>query len=797
MTFNASTITTASEGAWQGDNPLNHALPLLIVQTILVVFVSRTLAFLLKPFRQPKVVAEIIKFMHIVFPAWSTTMLESVASFGLLFYLFLVGLELDFRTIRRSGKQAFNIAVAGITLPFICAVGVTFLLQRAIRSENHNIGYVQHFVFLGVSLSITAFPVLARILAELKLLTTRVGETAMAAAAFNDVAAWVLLALAVALAGQGHKSSLLTSIWVLFSGMAFVAAMMILVRPVMNRVARKCSHEQDVLPEIYICLTLAGVMLSGLVTDMIGLHSIFGGFVFGLTIPKGGEFANRMTRRIEDFVSTLFLPLYFAASGLKTDVTKLRSVVDWGLLLLVTSTASVGKILGTFAVAMMCMVPVRESLTLGVLMNTKGLVELIVLNIGREKKVLNDEMFTILVLMALFTTFITTPIVLAIYKPSRIVNSGSQKPSRLTDLQEKLRILACIHGPGNIPSLINFVESIRATNMSRLKLYVMQLTELTDSSSSILMVQRSRKNGFPFINRMKSGPMHEQIATAFQAYGEVGKVTVHHLTSISLLSTMHEDICHVAEKKGVAMIILPFHKRWGGEDEEVTEDLGQGLREVNQRVLQNAACSVAVLVNRGVARRYEQEPETSVAARKRVCIIFIGGPHDRKVLELGSRMAEHPAIRLLLVRFTSYTEVGDEGPKYNSPTSTTNWEKEKELDEEAVNEFKVKWQETVEYIEKNATNITEEVLSIGKAKDHDLVIVGKQQLETTMLTNIDFRHGNEELGPIGDLFVSSGNGITSSLLVIQDRYFINSNESNLVKTSRAESTVIKDAIEEL
>lgn len=169
--------------------------------------------------------------------------------------------------------------------------------------------------------------------------------------------------------------------------MAFVAAMMILVRPVMNRVARKCSHEQDVLPEIYICLTLAGVMLSGLVTDMIGLHSIFGGFVFGLTIPKGGEFANRMTRRIEDFVSTLFLPLYFAASGLKTDVTKLRSVVDWGLLLLVTSTASVGKILGTFAVAMMCMVPVRESLTLGVLMNTKGLVELIVLNIGREKKV--------------------------------------------------------------------------------------------------------------------------------------------------------------------------------------------------------------------------------------------------------------------------------------------------------------------------------------------------------------------------------------------------------------------------
>ncbi|CAJ1897396.1 unnamed protein product [Sphenostylis stenocarpa] len=452
--------TTSSEGAWQGDNPLNHALPLLIIQTILVLFLSRTLAFLLKPLRQPKVVAEIIggillgpsafgrnkTFMNTVFPSWSTAMLESVASLGLIFYLFLVGLELDLATISRSGKRAFNIAVAGITLPFIFAAGVTFLLQRAVGSENQNFGYLQHLVFLGVALSITAFPVLARILAELKLLTTSLGETAMAAAAFNDMAAWVLLALAVALAGQGHKGSLLTSLWkfwfCLVLGVAFVALMMILVRPLMNRIANKCCHEHDVLSETHVYLTLAGVMFAGFMTDIIGIHSIFGGFIFGLTIPKESEFASRLTRRIEDFVSTLLLPLYFASSGLKTDVSKLHRMMDWGLLLFVTCTACAGKILGTFAVAVMCMVPLRESLTLGVLMNTKGLVELIVLNIGREKKqVLNDEMFTILVLMALFTTFITTPIVLAIYKPSPI-NSIPQNLSRLTE--SKLRILACI-----------------------------------------------------------------------------------------------------------------------------------------------------------------------------------------------------------------------------------------------------------------------------------------------------------------------------------------------------------------
>ncbi|KAJ1387239.1 Sodium/solute symporter superfamily [Sesbania bispinosa] len=414
-----------------------------------------------------------------------------------------------------------------------------------------------------------------------------------------------------------------------------------------------------------------------------------------------------------------------------------------------------------------------------------------VLNIGKEKKVLNDEMFAILVLMALFTTFITTPAVVAIYKPSRSVNPRNHhgqlpKTTPLTDMQEKLRILACIHGTGNIPSLINFIESVRATNKSKLKLYVMQLTELTDSSSSILMVQRSRKSGFPFINRFQKGTMHEQIATAFQAYGQVGQVTVHHLTSISSLSTIHEDICHVAEEKGVAMIILPFHKRWRGDDEEGIENIGQGWREVNQRVLQSAPCSVAVLVNRGVG------PNAVAAAGKRVCIIFIGGPDDRKVLELGSRMAEHPAIRLSVVRFTSYREARDEGCNYNSSTSADNWEKEKELDEVAVNEFKTKWLGSVEYIEKDTANIAEEVLAIGKAKKYELVIVGKghQLLESNMMTNIkDSYPEHAELGPIGDLLTSFRSGHYEFSARYTGPTLINSNET-LRRTAMAKSTVI-------
>ena len=245
-------------------------------------------------------------------------------------------------------------------------------------------------MFIGVALSITAFPVLSRILAELKLLTTQVGETAMAAAAFNDVTAWILLALAVALAGNGaggeHKSPLI-SIGVLISGCAFVAIMLTVIRSAMKWVDRRFSSRNNIADEAYICFTLAGVLVSGFITDLIGIHSIFGAFVFGLTIPKGGVFAERLIDRIEDFVSGLLLPLYFASSGLKTDVATIHNGRSWGLLALVIATACGGKIIGTFLVATMFMIPARESLTLGVLMNTKGLVELIVLDIGKEKRV--------------------------------------------------------------------------------------------------------------------------------------------------------------------------------------------------------------------------------------------------------------------------------------------------------------------------------------------------------------------------------------------------------------------------
>ncbi|KAF3449263.1 hypothetical protein FNV43_RR09991 [Rhamnella rubrinervis] len=801
MAVNITSIETSSDGAWQGDNPLDSAFPLLIIQTTLILAVSRFLAFLLKPLRQPKVIAEMVGgivlgpsafgrnkyYLHRIFPKWNTPVLESVANIGLLFFLFLVGLELDLTSIRRSGRRSFGIALAGISLPFISGIGVATVLRATVDGAD-KVGLGQFLLFIGVALSITAFPVLARILAELRLLTTRVGETAMAAAAFNDVAAWILLALAVALTGNGEggeQKSPLVSIWVLLSGVGFVTFMMIVIRPVMKWVAGRFSPENDTVDEAYICLTLAGVMVSGFMTDLIGIHSIFGAFIFGLTIPKGGEFTDRLIERIEDFVSGLLLPLYFASSGLKTDVAKISGAKAWGLLGLVISTACAGKILGTFSVAMMFMIPARESLTLGVLMNTKGLVELIVLNIGKEKKVLNDETFVILVLMALFTTLITTPTVMAMYNPARGISIPTHRKlrdlSNSEDSKDELRILACVHGPGNVPSLITLIELTRTTKKSLLKLFIMHLVELTERSSSIIMVQRVRKNGFPFFNRFRRGEWHDRLAGAFQAYSQLGRVSVRPTTAISSLSTMHEDICHVAEEKRVTMIILPFHKQWiGGNDDEIVENVGHGWRGVKQRVLKYAPCSVALLVDRGFGNVGSQTRGPTTTVSRRVCTVFFGGPDDREALELGGRMADHPAVKLSVVKFVIKEGMESNGitlrpsqtkcteDSYSFSTATMNRVKEKELDETAVADFRIKWDGTAEYTEKVASNIVEGVLALGRSGDYDLIVVGKGRFPSSMVAELANLHAEHaELGPIGDILASAGHGVVSSVLVIQ------------------------------
>ncbi|CAO2827690.1 unnamed protein product [Amaranthus hypochondriacus] len=776
----APTMITTN-GVWQGDNPLDYSLPLFILQLTIVVIVTRVLVYVLKPLRQPRVIAEILggvilgpsvlgrnkTFANTMFPLRSVMVLETMANIGLLYFLFLVGVEMDIAVIKRTGRKAISVALGGMILPFL--IGCTFsLLMQHKEDDTHHGTFV---LFLGVALAVTAFPVLARILAELKLINTEIGRISMSAALVNDICAWILLALAIALAET--DTSALTSLCVILSSTAFVFVCIFLVRPIIMWMIRR-TPEGEPFSDFYICLILTGVMISGFITDAIGTHSVFGAFVFGLIIPNG-PLGVTLIEKLEDFVSGLLLPLFFAISGLKTDIRQIGGPKVWANLLAVIALACCGKVAGTAAVSYFYNMPIREGITLGLLMNTKGLVEMIVLNVGKDQKVLDDASFSIMVISALMMTSVIGPLVTLLYRPARRTVAYKRRTIQKSKPDGELRILTCIHTPRNVPTIINLLEASHPTRRSPICVYVLHLVELTGRASAMLIVHNTRKSGRPALNRTQAQSDH--IINAFENYeqhAQSGSVSVQPLTAISPYSTMHEDICHLAEEKRVALIIIPFHKQQtvdGG-----MESTNPAFRMINQNLLANSPCSVGILVDRGLSG------STRLAANQvshNIAVLFFGGPDDREALSYALRMSEHPTITLTVMRFipgddatrTNHVEPSREPGDPRVLTVITDAEQEKQLDEEYINDFKsrISDRDSITYSERIVNNGEETVASIRAIDSiHDLYIVGRGQGIISPLTaGLTDWSECPELGAIGDMLASSDFAATSSVLVVQ------------------------------
>ncbi|KAK9134623.1 hypothetical protein Syun_013953 [Stephania yunnanensis] len=398
-------------GVWQGNDPLDYTVPTFILHLALAISINRILIFLMKPLRQPRVIADILvsspslslsslnpifiggillgpsvlgrhEYLAAkIFPLRSILVLETMANIGLLYFLFLVGVETDIVVIRRAGKRSIMIALGGMVLPFfVGALGS--LLFKGDQIEPISGSFV---LFIGITQSVTAFPVLARILAELKLLNSDIGKIAMSSAIVNDVCAWMLLALAVALA-KGDAANW-ASLAVILASIAFVCFCIFVIRPAIFWVDRQ-TPEGESFNEVHMSLILTGVMVCGFITDAIGTHSIFGAFVYGLIMPNG-RLANSIVDKLEDFISGLLLPLFFVTSGLRTNLQTIGSFGHWISIFPVTFVAGAAKVGGTLLISMFYRIPFHEAITIGLLMNAKGLIEMVILNVGKDMKVLN------------------------------------------------------------------------------------------------------------------------------------------------------------------------------------------------------------------------------------------------------------------------------------------------------------------------------------------------------------------------------------------------------------------------
>ncbi len=340
--------------------------------------------------------------------------LTSFSQFGLILLLFLIGMEFDFKHLKVSGKSAIAVSVTGVLLPFGLGVLVAAILYPHVGQGIDQLGFT---LFLGTAMSITAIPILGRIMMELGITRSKIGALTISAAAVDDALGWILLATVAALVksklsgGAGVNWSQ-TAI-MLAETVAFALGMVYLVRPLLRKwVARAMRNEQRELSLNNMAILLAIMFACSIVTNLIGIFAIFGAFVLGAILSEEHEFREAVNRKFKDFVTAFFLPIFFAYTGSRTDIGTLGTPLLWGLCGLVSLAAIIGKFGGCGMAAWLTGSSPRDSACIGVMMNARALMELVVINVGKDMGVIPDSVYCMLVIMALVTTVMTTPILL-------------------------------------------------------------------------------------------------------------------------------------------------------------------------------------------------------------------------------------------------------------------------------------------------------------------------------------------------------------------------------------------------
>jgi len=390
-----------------------------------VIATGRVLSRLFVYLRQPPVIGEVVagivlgpsllgrvapELAGYILPQSVAPYLSVIAQFGVVLYMFLVGLELNGSLLRNRAHSTVAISHASIVAPFVLGTALALWLYPRLSSDD--VPFTTFALFLGVSMSVTAFPVLARILTDRGMSRTELGVVALTCAAMDDVTAWCLLALVVGVAQAKLNSVIAVAVLTL----AYSVFMFVLVRPVAARLAA-LSEGRPVSTEI-TALVFVGMLLSAMTTERIGIHAIFGAFLFGAVIPHDSTIARDLTRKLGDLVTILLLPAFFAFTGMRTQIGLVSGAEAWLICALVILVATAGKFGGSLIAARLTGLGWRDSSSLGILMNTRGLMELIVLNIGLDLRVISPTLFAMLVIMALVTTMATTP-VLQLLHPQR------------------------------------------------------------------------------------------------------------------------------------------------------------------------------------------------------------------------------------------------------------------------------------------------------------------------------------------------------------------------------------------
>ncbi|XP_065880600.1 cation/H(+) antiporter 15-like [Euphorbia lathyris] len=749
-----------SKGIWLGDDPLSFSVPLLLLQLSIISIFTRFIYVFLKPFGQPSIVSQIIggvvlgpsvlghnlNFAEKMFPLKGGLVLETMSVFGFMLFIFLIGVKTDPSILFRAGKRVVVIGTLAFCIPYGIAGLVKMNLCESYSLNKNNCKLLERLVVLQ---SLTSFPVVATFLAELNILNSEIGRLATSSAMICDLFFWFTMSLtyvkemAVARSTKISIESFI-SVACLFGVIAFG------VRPAALWAVRNTPEGKPV-KEIYTTVALIALMGCVFMGEIVGLDPLISSFLVGLAIPDGPPLGAALVERLDCFVSVLLTPIFFTLCGLKTNVYTIQKWHTVGITQLIVLAGFCAKLIGTMIPPLFCRMPFRDAFSLGLIMNSRGIVELILLNDWRTRNVLNDESFAIMVVSVVTVTGAISPLVKALYDPSRRFLAYKRRTIQHHGRNQELRMLACIHSQENVHTVVTLLSATNPSKQDPVGLFVLHLIKLAGRASSLLIPH------IPHDKPPENPTQSEKIFSAFETFQHVncGNVALNCYKGISPSRTMHNDVCSLALEERITFIIMPFHTQ---TIDNKTIESSHSYRHLNMNVLDKAPCSVGILVDRSNPKKSSLLLEETLSYK--IIVLFFGGADDREALAYGRRMLKHPCVSVSVLHF-----------KISLPNMETTARihvyDAKILDEFRFNLFpnaRISYEEKVVTDRKGIIDVIEAI-----DESYDLVMVGKQHENLQVLSEFGTGSEDKELGEIGEIVATGNSKLRASVLVVQQQ----------------------------
>ncbi|KAI3878831.1 hypothetical protein MKX03_013971 [Papaver bracteatum] len=742
---------------------------------------TKFLNMMLLRFQQPRLILELsvglmlgnLAFMSELLQMVIPQLVSSLAEMGMSCYLLVLGLEMDLTVLAKKPNREEIVAYTGIISTFLITSAITPLIKLA--KDANTIGFI---FSISITLTGTSSPVLTRLVTDLRISRSDIGRLVIGSGLHTDMVTMLVISLSLVFhpykSKQNGQMKLKEGVHVVVVLVLLIVFLSTVLPIFVNWVNARNPIGKPMRGSDLVLFVATMMILCNAGPTMVGYSPTMASFLIGLAFPRKGRLSKMMITKINQIMNFIMFPLFFIWVGALANFGEVKPDESfvWIKLLFLFAIVTIGKVLGALLAATLLGFPWHAAVAIGFFLNVKGHFHIYVAAYALGEDLVTTGTYIMMVLLAMLTISLIPLVVKLMVEGARKRSPYRQMTLQHLNPSTELRILLGIHGPQNIPSMINIMEVSRGNKATRIGVYVTDMIEINDCNSTIFVpevenssLERTTMADESVVN------MREQITNAILSYiEESGKgINVQRLLAISTFANMHQDLCNLAEAVQASLLILPFHRNQRPDGK--MDGVHHGFRYVNRKVLRQAPCSVGVLVERGLGKNQKGSAPTACIE---VAVVFIGGKDDREALCYASRIAQHPCINLTAVRFLeeSSTEISSTKKARKKLRSVIKMEEEeRKLDDECFTEFYEKSlsQGKIGYLEKHVIDAKGTVSTLKSFEEHyALFIVGRGGRVNSILTaGMSSWEECPDLGPIGEILADSDFSLSASVLVIQ------------------------------